>query len=98
MPLYTVTLSLQPPTPLDVHYHRLLHQQLVALVPSPRQPPSSLSVGLHRIRVALTADTEQAAIARVRAAVATAAAQAHRPLHDELAARARVAGSTSTCR
>jgi hypothetical protein len=90
MPHYIVTLSLQPPTPLDVDYHRALLRQLVAIVPASRQPPSSLTAGVYRIRVALTADTEQAATERARTAVATAAAQADRPLHHELAAHVTV--------
>jgi hypothetical protein len=92
MPRFTITLSLQPPSPpaeLDITYHRALHHELIDLSHQ-RQPPASLSTGLYRLRITVQADSAQLALERARALVAAAAARAQRPLYPEADADVRV--------
>jgi hypothetical protein len=91
MPLFTTTLSLQPPSDLDldVRYHRALDDEIAELEPDQLQMPCSLTAGLYRIRVTLDAVDERAALERARKLVDVAARRARRPVHPEVTADIR---------
>jgi hypothetical protein len=59
MPLFTTTLSLQPPSDLDldVRYHRALRDEIAELEPDQLPMPCALTAGLYRIRVTSTPST-----------------------------------------